>query len=220
MEYTYYGFRNCIGAFFEMPTSDARELLPQHLEPLEVQHDCSILAVTAFEFTKSSVGAYDELVLAIIVPPIVIPSQPMPNAAFFPFAVGTSIEAARLHAIERWHLPHYMNDLRLDFTHSEGQLAVKVSDQRMPVLDLVVTEHAFEPASNLYNAFTVTEDEHFKANVQMEGPHSEHEEERGSLRLYEHPMTAGLSLDGVSRMPFREQWYREGLQTFAPLETL
>ena len=31
MEYTYYGFRNCIGGFFEMATADARKILPAHL---------------------------------------------------------------------------------------------------------------------------------------------------------------------------------------------
>ena len=39
--YTYYGFKNCVGGFFEMPTSDARKLLPKHLEPLEMQHERS-----------------------------------------------------------------------------------------------------------------------------------------------------------------------------------
>ena len=68
-DHTYYGFQNCVGAFFEMPTSDARALLPSHLEPLEMQHTRSILALTAFEFTQSEVGEYEEIVLAVIVPP-------------------------------------------------------------------------------------------------------------------------------------------------------
>jgi hypothetical protein len=48
-------------------------------------------------------------------------------------------------------------------------------------------------------------------------PHSEHEEENGSLTLHEHPMTAGLTIDDVNTYPFREQWYLTGLQTFEPL---
>lgn len=220
MEYTYYGFRHCIGAFFEMATMDARKLLPAHLEPLEIQHESSILAITAFSFVESAVGAYDEIVLAIIVPPMIIPGQALPNAGFYPFAVATSTEAARLHAINRWHLPHYMQNIQVKFTPEEGQMTANVSDGAAPVLDLVVTEYEFKPASNLYNAFTVAGDEHFKANIHMEAPHSEHEEERGSLTLYEHPITSGLTLDQLNTSPFREQWYKEGVQTFEPLETI
>jgi hypothetical protein len=220
MEYTYYGFRNCIGGFFEMSTADARKILPPHLQPLEMQHTRSIFALTAFEFTESMVGPYEEVVLAVIVPPMVVPGKPLPKAAFYPFIVGTSTEASRLHAIERWHLPHYMKDLEIGFTRSDDQMEVNVRDGASPVLDAVVTEYSFEPARNLYNSFMIDGDARFKANIFMEAPHSEHEEERGSLKLYEHPMTAQLTLSEVSTYPFREQWYGEGLQTFEPLETL
>ena len=73
IEYTYYAYRMCVGAYFEMPTADAKGLLPGHLQPLEVQHERSILAITAFHFTESLVGAYYEVVLAVVVPPIVEP---------------------------------------------------------------------------------------------------------------------------------------------------
>lgn len=218
-DYTYYGFRNCVGAFFEMPTSDARKLLPSHLEPLEMQHERSILALTCFEFTESEVGHYFEVVLAIIVPPVVEPGKPLPKAAFFPFCVGTSSEASRLHAIERWHLPHYMSDLDIKMTESSGEMEVTVRDGDTPVLDFTVTKHEYVPTKNLYNAFTVDDDTDgkFKANIYMEAPHSEHEEENGSLTLYEHAMTEGLTIDDVNTYPFREQWYEAGLQTFEPL---
>ena len=219
MDYTYYGFRNCVGAFFEMPTSDARTLLPPHLEPLEMQHERSILALTCFDFAESEVGHYFEIVLAVIVPPMVEPGKPLPKAAFFPFCVGTTTETSRLHAIERWHLPHYMSDLEITMTESADEMAVTVRDGKAPVLDFTITEHEYAPCKNLYNAFTVDErgNGKFKANIYMEAPHSEHEEENGSLTLYEHPMTEGLTIDDVNTYPFREQWYRAGLQTFEPL---
>lgn len=220
MEYTYYGFRNCVGAFFEMPTSDARRILPAHLQPVELQHTRSIFAITAFEFTESMVGVYEEVVLAVIVPPKVEPGKPLPKAAFYPFIVGTSTEASRLHAIERWHLPHYMKDLEIAFTEVEGQMEVNVRDGDAPVLDLIVTDYSFEPAKNLYNSFMIEGEGRYKANIYMEAPHSEHEEERGSLTLHEHPMTSALTIADVNTWPFREQWYRAGLQTFEPLETL
>jgi len=220
MEYTYYRFRNCVGGFFEMPTADAREILPPHLQPMELQHTRSILGINAFQFTESEVGAYEEIVLAIVVPPLVEPGKPLPKSAFYPFMVGTSTEVSREHAIDRWHLPHYMEDVTIDFEQSDGELGVQVHENGTPILELAVTDHEFEPSKNLYNAFMADDEGRFKANIYMEAPHSEHEEERGSLTLYEHPMTSGLSIDDVSTWPFREQWYRAGVQTFEPLETL
>ena len=219
MDYTYYGFRNCVGAFFEMPTADARKLLPSHLEPLEMQHERSVLALTCFEFTESEVGHYFEIVLAVIVPPMVESGKPLPKAAFFPFCIGTSSEASRLHAIERWHLPHYMSDLDITMTESTDAMEVTVRDGDTPVLDFIVTKHEYAPTKNLYNAFTVEDgaDTRFKANIYMEASHSEHEEENGSLTLHEHPMTEGLTIDDVNTYPFREQWYQAGTQTFEPL---
>ncbi|MBW3534602.1 MAG: hypothetical protein KY453_05205 [Gemmatimonadetes bacterium] len=219
MVLTKYGFSNCVGAFFEMPTSDARGLLPSHLQPLERQHTRSVLGVMAFQFTESEVGAYDEIVLSIIVPPLVEPGQPLPKSAFYPFIVGTSTAAAREHAIERWHLPHYMKDVQVGFDVADGRADVEVRDGGAPVLDMTITEYEFNPVRQLYNAFMFEGDQRFKANIHMEGPHSEHEEERGSLTLYEHPMTEGLTLDDVSEYAFREQWFRAGLQTFEELET-
>jgi hypothetical protein len=57
----------------------------------------------------------------------------------------------------------------------------------------------------------------YKVNILMEADHCEHEEESGSLTLYAHPMTEGLSLDEVNTYPFREEWYGKGLQTFDPM---
>jgi len=220
MGYTYYGFRYCVGAFFEMPTEDARRLLPPHLEPLEMQHERSILALTAFKFHESEVGEYEEIVLAVIVPPMIEAGKPLPKAAFFPFVVGTSTEASRLHAVERWHLPHYMKDVEIGFEESDEAMGVRVLDGPDPVLDLVVTKYSYQPSNNLYNAFTVDGDQRFKANIYMKAPHSEHEDERGSLTLYEHPMTEGLTIEDVNTYPFREEWYQEGLQTFEPLASI
>ncbi len=55
----------------------------------------------------------------------------------------------------------------------------------------------------------------------MEGEgYSEHEFERGSLTLYEHEMTKGLTLDEVNDYPFREQWLKKGVEKFTPLRSL
>lgn len=215
---TYYGYDFCVGGYFEIPTRDARALLPPHLEPLEVMHERSILAITAFHFNDSMVGAYDEIVLAVVVPPIVEAGKPLPKAAFFPFIVGTSTEASREHAIERWRLPHYMKDVDIDFSDGGGEMRVEVTDDDAPVLELVVTEYATRrPAANLYTCFTVDPDNKYKVDILMEAEHNEHEEETGELTLQEHPMTEGLTIDEVNSYPFREEWYDRGMQVFDPM---
>jgi hypothetical protein len=220
MEYTYYGFSNAVSAFFEMPTSDARKLLPAHLQPLEVQHTRSILSITAFLFTESMVGEYYEIVLSVIVPPRVEPGKQLPKAAFFPFMVGTTTDASREHAIERWHLPHYMKAIQMDMKASEKVMEVSVRDGDRPVLDMTVTSHEFLPVRDLYNSFMIDGKNNYKVNIYMEGPHAEHEEERGRLTLHEHEMTEGLTIADVSDTAFREQWLRGGLQTFEEMERI
>ena len=213
-ENTYYGYDMCIGGYFEMSTEDARMLLPPHLEPLEVQHERSILAITAFHFSESMVGEYDEIVLAVVVPPRVEPGRPLPKAAFFPFMVGTSTPESRAHAIERWHLPHYMKDVEIGFTETEAEMKVTVKDEGSTVLEMVVTSHDRSSAANNYMCFTVDPEDRYKVNILMEAVHAEHEEETGSLILSEHPMPEGLTIDEVNTYPFREEWYSNGLQTF------
>jgi hypothetical protein len=219
MNLTRYGFSDAVGAFFEMSTDDAQRILPDHLEPLEVQHTRSILALTAFHFTESMVGEYDEIVLSIIVPPLVEPGQPMPKSAFYPFIVGTNTEESRLHAIERWHLPHYMADLGIALEETDGRMDVRVREGDRPVLEFHVTRYAFAPVRQLYNSFMVNSSDRYKVNIYMEGPHSEHEEEQGELILHDHPFTSALTRPEVSRYAFREQWLKGGLQTFEELET-
>jgi hypothetical protein len=224
MNLTRYGFENCVGAFFQMATSDARKILPDHLQPMEAQHERAVMAVLAFQFTESEVGEYDELVMAIITPPLVAPGKPLPKAAFFPFMVATSTPESRAHAIERWRLPHHMADLEFTWTEDDDRMTLAVSDDGAPVLDLEVTAHDFNPTVNPYHCFTVGEsvgaDGRFKVNIFMDAPHSEHEFEEGALTLHEHPMTSMLTLDEVSTYPFREEWYRAGVQTFEELEEI
>ncbi|WP_405285251.1 hypothetical protein V3331_06365 [Gaopeijia maritima] len=220
--HTRYGFQNCMGAFFQMDTANARALLPSHLEPIEAQHGRSVLAILAFQFTESEVGAYDEIVLAIITPPRVQPGVPLPKAAFFPFVVGTSTTASREHAMERWHLPHHPDTLDFAFDDDGDTIDLRVCGGGEEVLHLSVTAHAFRPVVNAYHAFTV--DEHsgrpWKVNIRMDAPHSEHESERGRLALRPHEMLYGLDIAEVDPIPFREEWYRAGVQVFDELESL
>ena len=220
MQLTTYEFKQCIGAMFEMSTADARRILPAHLQPLEVQHTRSILAVLAFQFTGSEVGPYDEVVLSVVTPPRIEPGRPLPKSAFYPFMLATSTEAARNHAIARWHLPHYMRELDFSFDALDGTVKVGVFDEGSPVLELTVSEHSFEAVTNPYHCFMINGDERLKVNIFMKADHSQHEEETGELVLYEHPMTEQLTLVEVSSYPFREEWYGPGVQTFEEVERI
>ena len=44
----------------------------------------------------------------------------------------------------------------------------------------------------------------------MEGEQSEHEEEKGSVKLHDHPFNKELSIADVYDVPFRELWMRDG----------
>jgi hypothetical protein len=219
-ELTRYGYRDAISGFFEFPTENARRILPAHLEPIEVHHGTSVFALTCFDFDRSEVGEYGEVVMAVLVSPLVKPGQPFPKSAMYPYLVATTTKAARDHAIERWHLPHWMEDVDIAFDRAKDHLAVRVKADGAPVLDLTIYEHAFHPVSHLHQSFMKDGEANYLAQITMEGPHSEHEDEKGSVKLYDHPFNKALAIGDVYDVPFREQWMRNGQQTFQPLVQL
>jgi hypothetical protein len=215
---TRYGYRDAISGFFEFPTENARKILPPHLEPVELHHGASIFALTAFDFTESEVGAYGEVVMAVIVAPLVKPGERLPKSAFYPYRVATTTRAARDHAIERWHLPHWMEDIRLEFQREGGRVTARAaSADAEPLADLTIDEHSWQPVSHLYQSFMRDDQGGFLANIVMEGSQSEHEEETGRLVLHDHAFNRELMVSEVSEVPFRELWMRDGVQTFDPL---
>jgi hypothetical protein len=143
-----------------------------------------------------------------------------PRSAFYPFVVGTSTEASRLHAIERWHLPHYMSDIRVEFEEKDGRMHVHAHEKGRPIIDLDVSAHKWTKVNHLYQAFTVEPPKRFKADIHMEGAFTEHEEETGSIEIHPHPMCEALLNADVASFPFRELWMKDGVQTFEELQTL
>jgi hypothetical protein len=220
MPLTRYGFKYAVSAFFEMSRDAAKRAIPAHLEAMEVKHSLGVFAVTAFDFTQSEVGQYEELVLAVITPPVLGVGGEFPRAAFYPFVVGTSTEASRLHAIERWHLPHYMSDIRVEFEEKDGGMKVHAHEKGRPILDLEVSAHKWSKVNHLYQAFTVDAPRRFKADIHMEGNFTEHEEETGSIEIHPHPMCEPLLNADLASFPFRELWMKDGVQTFEELQSL
>ena len=214
---TRYGYRDAISGFFEFPTENARRILPRHLEPAELHHGSSIFAMTVFDFTESEVGDYGEVVMAVIVSPLVKPGERLPKSAFYPYLVGTTTKAARDHAIERWHLPHWMEDVDVRFDRQGKAVTARVEVDGSPVADLTITDHSWNPVSHLYQAFMKDDRGAYLASITMEGQQSEHEEETGRIQLHEHPFNKDLVISEIYEQPFREMWMREGRQTFEPL---
>ena len=214
---TRYGYSNAISGFFEFPTENARRILPTHLEPVELHHGTSIFSMTAFDFTESEVGSYGEAVMSVIVSPLVKPGERLPKSAFYPYLVATTTKAARDHAIERWHLPHWMEDVEMSFTRDGSRITAKVSAEGESVAELTISDHSWHPVSHLYQSFMKNDVGAYLANILMEGDQSEHEEETGLLVLSDHPFNRDLVISEVYEIPFRELWMRGGVQTFDPL---
>lgn len=215
---TRYGYRNAISGFFEFPTENARRILPRHLEPVELHHGTSIFSMTAFDFDKSEVGEYGEVVMSVIVSPFVKPGERLPKSAFYPYLVATTTQVAREHAIERWHLPHWMEDVQVAFVPEGGLLTARVRDaQGAAIAEMTIHQHSWSPVEHLYQSFMKDEQGAFQANILMAGEQSEHEDERGRLVLHEHPFNEALDIAEVYDVPFRELWMRAGMQTFDPL---
>jgi hypothetical protein len=221
---TIYGYRDAVSGFFEFPTENAREILPAHLEPVEVHHGTSIFSMTAFDFDESMVGEYGEIVMSVICSPLVKPGERLPKSAFYPYLVATTTRSAREHAIERWRLPHYMEDIRLEFEREPLRTIARVSDTAgAAIAELTICAHGFAPVNHLYQAFTCDldgGDSRYLANIIMEGEQSEHEDEKGSIVLHDHAFNRALSIDDVYATPFRELWMRRGRQTFDPLKRI
>jgi hypothetical protein len=212
MSLTRYGYRNAISGFFEFPTDNARRILPGSLEPVELHHGTSIFSMTAFDFTESEVGAYGEVVMSVIVAPLVKPGERLPKSAFYPYLVATTTRAAREHAIERWHLPHWMEDVDIRFALGGNGLTARVAADGAPVAEMTIGDYSWNPVSHLYQSFMRDGDKSYLANITMEGEQSEHEEETGRVRLHDHAFN--------NDVPFREIWMRSGAQTFQPLVQL
>jgi hypothetical protein len=212
-----YLFKDGINAFFSMPTENARRILPLHLQPLERQHGLSILSIAAFDFWESPIGAYQEVVMSLVVAPFIIPQKALPKAALYPYQVATTSKASREHAIERWRLPHWMEDVGISFLRAETSIEVSVEASGIEVVKMKVTDHASAPAEDLYQVFV---QDGFMSDVVMRGALSEHEEELGSLSLTDHLFHQALELPEVEVRPFREQWIRGGTETFHPIEAV
>lgn len=215
-----YRFHTGVSAFFEMATTDARALLPSHLEPIEVTHQRSVLSVTAFLFDDSVVGPYTELMFSVIVPPMVAQWGQHAKAGFYPFLAATSSAEARRIKSERFHFPYLDDTIDAQFIERDDHLRIRVFGCREPMLDLSVTPGAWETTTHLLQGFMMNGKERLRTTLQISGDYTVHENEGGRMTLFPHPFTEEILRHEVSPHPFREHWFKNGTEVFHQLETI
>src|SRR6266498_585373 len=108
--------------------------------------------------------------------------------------------------LERWHLPHWMEDVDVRFDRQGKAVTARVEVDGSPVADLTITDYSWNPVSHLYQAFMKDDRGAYLASITMEGQQSEHEEETGRIQLHEHPFNKDLVISEIYEQPFREMW--------------
>ena len=214
---TRYGFRQALGGLFVGEYGALQSVMPAGLWPLEAQTGFGVLAVTAFDFDESEVGAYGELVFSVLARPWAPKGQPLPDAAYFPFFLATTTEASRTHAAERWHLPAHDTCLDIVLGAHDGERSVTVSDGDTPVLRLTVSRTGAPVSLRRYLCFSEGDGQLLRVGIDIRGELDEHEEETGFLELLDHPVAA-LLVDRIEdEVPFREHSMERGEQQFGLL---
>lgn len=213
-----YHYPRMISASFEIPTEDARKLLPRGVEPLEPWHGASVLTVTLFEFDASPVGPYQEVVLSIFVAPRLIAGDVFPHAAVSPIRLGSTHLAARQHAIDLWHLPHFHEDIRIAFEPSEDgkRMTGRVYCPRgEEILELnVVQSGAWQNTLRQYQSFQEDETGLYMSKIDWSGFVNEHEEGIGSVHFRDHRFFHDFPVKLVAGgPPIREIWMQDGLES-------
>jgi hypothetical protein len=219
MSVGHYAFSTGVSAFFEMATPDAVAVLPSYLQPIEVRHQRSVLAVTAFLFQDTNVGPYTELMFSVIVPPMVAKWGEHAKAGFYPFLAATSSAEARRRRAERFHFKYLDEDIDAQFVETGDRLRVRAFSGGEPLVDFSVTQREWEDTSHLLQGFTADGDQRFRTTVQISGQYTVHENERGSMTLFPHPVTQPILSDEIPPYPFREHWFKNGTEVFHTLET-
>jgi len=206
---------------FELPTDVARKLLPRGVEPVEPHHGTSLLGMTLFDFSDSPLGPYQELVLSLYVAPILGIMERHPHGAVYPVVVASSSQEARDHAIDLWHLPHFNEDIYIEFTEQPGGKGISgkvYCHNNQPILELSVSKSgAWNPVYQLYQSFQYDESGSYVGIMDMAGSLSEHEENTGTVRMYDHRFFDRLDLSAMDTVPFREMWMKSGVESYHDL---
>jgi hypothetical protein len=205
---------------FEVPTESARRVIHPSLEPVEVHHGRSILAVSAFDFSETPFGPYGELVLSIVVAPVVRAGEVMPQAALCPYAVGTTSSLLRELVLPQWPLPYWPEDVAFQFAAANGRRTLSVAAAGAPLLEMSLYEHEWSEETQVHQVLALGPGGGSAAVMTTRGAYSDHEDGRGELRLPAHPMHKGLDVATVDGLPLREACFANGTRTIESLVSL
>lgn len=212
---------NCI---FGIPTETARQYLPAGIEPVEANHGVSLVGITMFDFSESPVGPYRELVVSLYAVPRLGIMEQHPHAAVCPVVVASSSREARDHAIDLWHLPHFMEDIDIEFTTSpDGRTLTAKAYCRKgeSIVELTTTQTGpWRPAYQLYQSFQGDDSGLYLGVMDMQGRLSEHEEGTGTVMLHDHRFFEHMDLAAIDDVPFREMWLKDGVESYHRLISL
>lgn len=227
MKQVIYNIPNGINGLFYLPTEVALRLLPDHVQPIEAMHGRSVVGITLFEFSGSNItlAPYVELVVSLYVVPKLGIMKDHPHAAVFPLSVASSNQQARNHAIDLWHLPHYMEDISLDFeeTAKSDRISGLISCTKgEPIVQLSVNKGSeWQPMFQAYQSFQQDETGRYIGILDMQGSMTEHEEGTGNLQInLKHRFFKDLDLSEMDTTPMREMWLKNGQETYHKLVTL
>ena len=222
-----YNIPNGIHGLFQLPTEVATRLLPENAKPIEAMHGRSVVGITLFEFSGSNItlAPYVELVISLYVVPKLGIMEDHPHAAVYPLSVASSNQQARNHAIDLWHLPHYMEDIGLKFTESEDgkhMTGLISCTNGEPIVELAVSKGSeWGPMFQAYQSFQHDETGEYIGILDMQGTMTEHEEGTGNLVInHEHRFFKDLDLTELDPTPMREMWLKNGQETYHRLVTL
>jgi hypothetical protein len=213
-----YHYPHMISASFEIPTESARRLIPRGIEPVEPWHGAGVLTVTLFEFDESPVGPYQEVVLSVFVVPRLFKGDLFPHAAVAPIRLGSTHYAARQHAIDLWHLPHFYEDIRIEFQPSADgrRMTGRVFCPRgEEILELNVAHSgAWGSVCQQYQSFQADATGLYMSKIDWTGVLSEHDEGEGRVHLRDHRFFDGIPVTlAVDSPPIREMWMKQGLES-------
>jgi hypothetical protein len=213
---TRYGFCRALGGFFHADATRLAALLPNGLRPLESHPELGVLALTVFDFDASEVGQYLELVASVMVLPWAPRGEQLPDAAFFPVLLATTTDSSRAHAAQRWKLPELDRCLALELDYTAERAHVRVDDGQ-PLLRLTIGIGPQTDSRRVYQCFSCDAEQIHRVGIEIDGPLSEHEDERGELVLGDHPLATWLGELIDDPIPFREQSVGAGEQRFGRL---
>lgn len=220
-----YHISNGINSIFEIPTEAARQYLPPGLEPVEANHGVSLIGITLFDFSESPVGPYQELVVSLYTVPRLGVMEQHPHAAVYPIVVASSSRAARDHAIDLWRLPHFMEDIGIEFTPSadgRSMTGKAFCHKGEPIVQLTVSQTgAWAPMYQLYQSFQGNGSGSYMGIMDMQGQLSEHEEGTGTVQVFDHRFfRQHVDLSVIEPLPFREMWLKAGVESYHALVAL